>query len=197
MKISNFKKLNTGFTLVETMVAISIFTGAVLGLLALTGGSISNTTYAKNKLVAYFLAQEGVEYVRNLRDTYALFEPNGFENFKNLLKANGCNTPTGCYVNPDSLDYSIPSAQAMKSLIITPCSATCPNMFYDEESVLRKYNYTTGEPTGFSRKIKTKDVVNADGLFNKEIQVESIVNFTSGSKNYEVLFVTYLKDWTI
>ncbi len=64
-----FKQNNKAFTLVETLVAISIFTMSILGLISILASGISNTGYAKNKMTASYLAQEGIEYVRNIRDT--------------------------------------------------------------------------------------------------------------------------------
>ena len=68
------KKTNKrkGFTLVETLVAIAIFTVSILAVMAVLANSISNTNYAKKKMTAAYLAQEGIEYVRKLRDTFVL-----------------------------------------------------------------------------------------------------------------------------
>ena len=62
-----------GFTLVETLVAISIFSMSIIALMSILGGGISNTNYAKMKISASYLAQEGIEYVKNMRDTSALY----------------------------------------------------------------------------------------------------------------------------
>ncbi len=67
----------TGFTLVETLVGLLIFTVAVVALMSVLGSGISTTTYAKQKLAAQFLAQEGIECVRNRRDTEVLSSPSG------------------------------------------------------------------------------------------------------------------------
>lgn len=68
-----------GFTLVETLVAVSIFTVSILGLMAVLSQGISDTGYAKKKIVAGYLAQEGVELTRNMRDNYVLFNVSGSE----------------------------------------------------------------------------------------------------------------------
>lgn len=82
-----FRQKNKGFTLVETLVSISIFTMSILGLLVILSGSINDTGYAKKKMVASYLAQEGIEYVRNLRDNAVLYDATspqaGWDSFKN------------------------------------------------------------------------------------------------------------------
>lgn len=70
-------KKNKAFTLVETLVAISIFTMSILGLMSVLASGISNTNYAKQKMAATYLAQEGIEYVRNMRDNYVLYNTDG------------------------------------------------------------------------------------------------------------------------
>ncbi len=66
-------KFTTGFTLVETLVAIAIFTMAIVAMMSVLASGLSNTSYAKRKVTAAYLAQEGIEYVRNQRDTQVLF----------------------------------------------------------------------------------------------------------------------------
>jgi Tfp pilus assembly protein PilV len=78
-----FQKKNNGFTLVETLVAVTIFTFAILALMSVLASGISNTNYAKQKMTASYLAQEGVEYLRNIRDTHVLYDgSSGWVNFE-------------------------------------------------------------------------------------------------------------------
>ena len=58
-----------GFTLIETMVALAIFSVSVVSLIVMTSQGVANVSLAKNKLIASYLAQEGIEVVRNNRDS--------------------------------------------------------------------------------------------------------------------------------
>lgn len=57
-----------GFTLLETIVALTVITAAMAGPISLATRGILSAKFAKNRLVAANLAQEGLELVRKLRD---------------------------------------------------------------------------------------------------------------------------------
>ena len=66
-------KRSRGFTLVETLIAISIFSVSVVAMMSILGTGIYDTNYAKKKMAASYLAQEGIEYIRNVRDNDVLY----------------------------------------------------------------------------------------------------------------------------
>lgn len=61
-----------GFTLVETLIAIAILLVAVVGPISLVGDSLHKIYYAKDEMIAINLAQEGIEVVRQIRDSNML-----------------------------------------------------------------------------------------------------------------------------
>lgn len=61
-----------GFTLVETLVAISILLLVIVGPMTVAQKGIQNAYFAREQLTAVFLAQEATESVRELRDNAAL-----------------------------------------------------------------------------------------------------------------------------
>lgn len=67
------KNKSSGLTMVETLVAISILTIAVIGPLGIIAQALHTSYYTRDQMTAYYLAQEAVEYVRNLRDTKSIY----------------------------------------------------------------------------------------------------------------------------
>jgi prepilin-type N-terminal cleavage/methylation domain-containing protein len=57
-----------GFTLIETLVAISLLSIAIVAPMSLTSQSLSAAYYARDQITAFNLAQEGLEAVRAIRD---------------------------------------------------------------------------------------------------------------------------------
>ncbi len=68
MSIKSINNKSRGFTLAETLVAIFILMFSLLGPLALSIYAIRASSVSKNEIMAYNLAQEAMEYVRNIRD---------------------------------------------------------------------------------------------------------------------------------
>ena len=61
-----------GFTLIETFVAISILTLAVVAPMTLAARSLSISYYVRDEMTASYLAQEAIETIRNIRDSRSL-----------------------------------------------------------------------------------------------------------------------------
>ena len=63
-----FKKINKGFTLIETLVAISILMIAIAGPLTVANKGQTSALNAKNQSIAINLAQEGIEYINFVKN---------------------------------------------------------------------------------------------------------------------------------
>ncbi len=164
----NYK--NKGFTLVETLVAISILSLSILaGFTAVQNGLKSSLT-AKNQIVAFYLVQEAMEYVKNKRDSNALDFINGGPSTW-LTGLSACNSPSVCYID-------VPSD------VITACSgvnSTCPNLVIKNSNGLYGYN-AAGVTTNFKRAI-TYQTVSAD-----EVTFTIWISWTQGlsTKSFQV-----------
>lgn len=66
-----------GFTLLESLVAIAILLIAVVGPMSIIGRSLPQSAYARDHAIAINLAQEGIEAVRQKRDSNMLNDWNG------------------------------------------------------------------------------------------------------------------------
>ncbi len=53
----------------EVIIAIFFLTSGIVASFSLISYTISSMSYSSNKLIAAYLAQEGIELVRNIRDT--------------------------------------------------------------------------------------------------------------------------------
>jgi prepilin-type N-terminal cleavage/methylation domain-containing protein len=72
MNILVKRKIDSGFSLIEVLIAIFLIGIAFVGVVAFFNSSLQSHIEAKNELVAAGLAQEGSELIRNLRDYYSL-----------------------------------------------------------------------------------------------------------------------------
>jgi prepilin-type N-terminal cleavage/methylation domain-containing protein len=61
--------MKQGFTLLEVLISLTIITVGVVGVFALVQQTISLLPVSEQRLAASYLVQEGMEIVRNLRDT--------------------------------------------------------------------------------------------------------------------------------
>ena len=58
-----------GFTLIESIIAISILVTGILAVYYVFAGLSNQAKSSSNKLGAIYLAQEGIEIIRNIRDS--------------------------------------------------------------------------------------------------------------------------------
>ncbi|MFA6514629.1 MAG: type II secretion system protein [Patescibacteria group bacterium] len=68
MKIKKIQN-KPGFTLIEIIAVLFIVSLGLVGVLSLIIQNIQGQNLNKNNIIAYQLAQEGVEFVRKVRDT--------------------------------------------------------------------------------------------------------------------------------
>lgn len=71
MKIKDLKN-QKGFTIIETLVAITILMISIAGPLTIAQKSLMAAIYAKDQVIASYLAQDLMEDIKNNRDNYIL-----------------------------------------------------------------------------------------------------------------------------
>jgi len=162
-------KHTQGFTLIETLVAVSLLVIAIAGPMSLAAQSLSSAFYARDQMTAFHLAQEAVEAVRFVRDGNILTN-NTAGSPVNDLFADIPDT-TGKAFTVD-IRYNDPS-QSMEL-----CSGPCGALDYDIDTAL--YGYGTGSNWQTTRFTRTVSVTAVAGS-QDEFKVTSEVRWRSGA----------------
>jgi Tfp pilus assembly protein PilV len=165
-KFANHK---AGFTILETLVAIGVFVMGIMGPLNLGIYAMRTASVAKNYTIAFYLADEGLEWFRWRRDS------NTFSSDPWLRYLNQCQGANGCYI--DTTNNTVGA-----------CGATCPVL--RQESSTRRYGYTGGwTATMFSRRVSYVD------LSAYEVRVTSTVTWQEKFGPKSITLEEYFYDW--
>ncbi len=153
------KKLNKGFTLIETMVAILILSVALAALISLISGSFFISRYNKNEITVNYLLQEVIDYVKNDRDTKIFQDGQDWEGFLSRYQTAGCFSGSGCKIEVFSGNISKCEDSGRDDL--------CDDiLLYDENGKDNFYGYNNGgtQEAGFRRTIKMVNENDNDNL---------------------------------
>ncbi len=166
-----------GFTLIETLVAVSMLSVAIVAPMTLVSKSLASAYYARDQVTAFFLAQEAVEAVRHLRDHNTL-----------IIAEGAYLDPPG----PPDLFAGVPIGSGNDFIIdtrtdnITKINDTgCGNPTLKTDSTF--YGYGTNPcladdspwtPTSFSRMVHAEYVA---GSSNNEVRLTVTVSWKTGA----------------
>lgn len=137
-------KKDKGFSMIEVIVAVFILSLAVIGSFILIQQTLIGTSANQMRLTASYLGQEGLEIVRNIRDT-------------NWLKRQAWTTNLGVGGGEQEADY------------LSNSLATSQNRYLKIDSN-GFYNYTSGANTSFKRKIFVTQ--EAGGYLKVRVRIE-------------------------
>lgn len=157
--IPNFQK-NRGFTLVETLVAITVLLMAVTGAYTAAQTGLSSAIYSRDEVVAAYLAQEGIEQIRNMRDE------NGISG-RSWLTGIAAQSSDACYFG------STCTVDAIANALYSCGGTVCPPVREDATNGFYGYD-ASWTATPFVRTI-TLTEINPD-----EVQVVSTVTWSKG-----------------
>jgi prepilin-type N-terminal cleavage/methylation domain-containing protein len=179
------KKNNKGFTLIEMLIAVFIFSVALAALMSISARGLKAARLAQNQVTADYLAIEGIEIVRNLRDS-AFLLGSSTNTWSSVFNQNGCLGALR-YDTNDRCTFELIGQQ----VILYPCSSGSCILFYNETSGIYRHFQSGSATPNFSiieyeRRINLKEATgNAD-----EIIVTVDVSWDTGSVQYvENLFL--------
>ena len=154
---------------------------------------ITNITYAKDKMIAGYLAQEGIEYMRNLRDNDALFTSTTnttWTTFTNAMTTSTspnsiCTSANPCGFNSSSMPISIFNCGSDPSSG-NNCKLYLTNGVYNDSS-------SSGAYSGFTRKIWMTLSTGVNGA--NEAIITSAVYWQQGSILTNITLSDDLYSW--
>ncbi len=190
-----YTKQQSGFTLVETLVSLTILLLVIIGPMTISSSTAKSTTYASEQVLAFFLAQEGSELAQKARDdlllSNGLFGSSAWSDFTDTSASGDmfpCFNASGCglEINTDLVG----------SLSTTNCSTVTNcriNVDLSPGVSRSRYTYSTGASitaSPFTRVIKLTPVS------SNQVQVVSEVTWRTGNQITEqsVQVETYLFD---
>lgn len=181
------KMKNKGFTLIELIIAVFVVTVGVVFVYGIIQQIISYTLISNSRFVAAYLAQEGIEIIRNIRDNNWVA---GEDWSQNLINGNppgftGCNPggPPAKYCEADFMDTFLTE----RPVALDPNFLRLQGQFYQYDP--------NGVQTKFKRKIEIVPVdVDVDGAYDK-LNVSVEVLWNDKGKDYNVEIAEELWNW--
>lgn len=158
------------FTLLETLVAVAVMLMALTGPFTIAQQSLKSAYYARDQVTAYYLAQEGIEFVRAVRD-------------QNYLEGIGWLDVIG----PTCID--IPCLVDFPNFTYAPCTGPCQPLLISSSGGL--FNHDSGDPSKFTRQVLLTPVVG-----NPDTMVVSVtIAWTSAGVSRTFTLQERIFDW--
>ena len=176
-----------GFTLVETLVAISVLLIVIVGPMTVATNSARSTSFSSEQVQAFFLAQEGLELAQQARDDalLAVFPDfaDGWDDFTDDGSGGefaDCLSGRGC-----GLEF------AESGVTVRECNNDSCRLYYASGNDRNRFTHdaTNNEPTPFIREIRLTPSTDSN-----QLQVVSTVRWRTGPQSAEqvVELDTYL-----
>lgn len=183
---------NKGFTLIESLVAITIVALAVSGPLYAANRALVAAQISRDRLTAIYLAQEAIEQARYVRDSFYLdaYRNNGgnttaaWDVFRSYMITNpGCFTPKVCTIEPTTHTF----------VAFTPTTNPPPAKLSMHPTNGQYTQAPNGSPTSiFTR---TVQVVSESTNGIKAIEVVATTVWTSRGISYSASITDHLTAW--
>ncbi len=175
-----YKDKIKAFTLVETLVAITVLITSVVAPLSIAASSMFQARYSRDQIVATYLAQESVEMLRYVRD-------------RNMMNALSGKTADWLEFIPRERWFSPDWNTAQDGNF-----QLCPNPQDSDSCPYLKYNGAYGLSNGDNTPFKRAVRVSVNPNMQDEIIVESVVSWSSGAHSQRsVELKTRLYNWAV
>lgn len=133
-----------GFSMLEVLIGVFVIVVGMMAAISLLSAGLGNSMDSRNQAIAGFLSQEGVELVRNIRDT-------------NWVLGNGT------FDGISSGDCAVSTGTALK------CSGASFQLYYNPANLRYTHNSTGASATKFSRKLVLENLASNEKKITSEV----------------------------
>ncbi|OHA16307.1 MAG: hypothetical protein A2830_00175 [Candidatus Taylorbacteria bacterium RIFCSPHIGHO2_01_FULL_44_110] len=173
-----FKDKDGGFTIVETLVAITVLMIAIAGPLVAANKSLTAALYAKNQMTASFLAQEAMELIKETKNNkFNLPNLYTFEDLFFTLSSgeviaifDTCRNTTPCFITYKIIDTPTLTLEdrlekRMRTVVESCDPSSGPNSSSVDCYLYNKYDFEILKNTGY---------VNKGSFYNEDVEGPTI-----------------------
>ncbi len=172
-----FQKKESGFSLVETLVAISILLIVIVGPMTISMRTAKSSSFASEQIQAFFLAQEGVEFLHKHSYDYYVRHFSG-----SVTDPWGqTSDPTGAYANCfSSSGCGVEWSTTAGALRLPISCATVSNCLMYRSSGTGRSHFTH-IAAGNTATVFTRRLYFSEHIPSTQVRVRSVVTWRTGS----------------
>lgn len=180
---------SAGFTVVETLVAILVLSITIAGPLSIAFSGLRGAQLSKDEVTASYLAQEGVEYVRALRDQDYI--DGGTTAWATFLSE--CTGANGCWI--DMTDFTHGDCDSVTCVSANPVEFNSSTGVYAHSALNGSPDDAggTASDSRFTRIVKAAGQT-IDGGSN-EYLITSTVTWKTGNIDRSVAIKETITNW--
>jgi type II secretory pathway pseudopilin PulG len=177
--MTNTRRQQGGFTIVETLVAITILMIAVVGPLTIVSKALTAALDANNQMVASNLAQETMELIKNQKDQNVAASATWLSGISSVATPCTSSDPTQTTTCDMQVTTGSPDAYTYET-----CGASTKGcQLYKNPSIPTVYTHDSSGsniPTPFTRYYYLNPVT-GDPTMSEQVLVRVVVTWNSGS----------------
>ena len=164
-----------GFTLVEVLIAVTVLVTGITAPVVIAYNSIQASNLSRDQISAYYFAQEGIEYIRYIRDT-------------NIVSGRAWLSFTGLCSNGSPCDIISPARVVDANGDLSNCGGgTCSPIRYHSGNNI--FTSNSGNNTVFTRGITITDR-------GDEADVVVVVSWTTNGRTWSYTLEETMFDWS-
>lgn len=184
-KIKTYTNQKKGFTLLETLIAIFILSLALTGPIYIATLAIRSSVETRDNISAYYLAEEAIEVIRNVRDTNSL-------NGRNWIGVAFDNNLRKCVSAGSAKNTCVMTTGSDNQYIFTPCTgSTCEPLVFTPTQTIT-YGAPTFDPSLDIQSKFTRSIYIDEIHINKEMIAHSIVTWQDKGRERKLEITEHL-----